>query len=120
MEVLAGSVVNLDSGSTRGVDARVNDDGQRMLYRVLRSAVLGIGLTRSFPGADDLADEGGVTGGARMIVSGEMELHLQLEAVAAAQDGDFAFTAEIRGGFPTVTEVGNSTPTITINTEKVF
>lgn len=55
----------------------------------------------------------------RYMVSGSMDLLVQLQAVAASQNARIGLVLRIFGRPPTIAEVGQgTTPTITINTER--
>lgn len=122
MEILYGDIFN---GDTAGRVVRINiDDGTNHLASLLDDLTgfsLNAGVHHAFPIGDVVAATGGnVSDGARILIAGTMRLVATVESVAASQDGAFALVARIRGGVPVVTEAGNSTPTININTEQVF
>ena len=112
-EFLYGTIENGDTSSRTG-SATFQDPSGNGLGN-LQSASIGAGGGTNVPTSSNQM----ITSGARLIVSGEAKLILQVAGVAAGQDALFGFALRVRGGVPTITEVGNSTPTITIETEEV-
>ncbi len=121
MQILYGQLVNGDT-STRTADIRIDDaaggDIVTTLVRVSTAAAGFQAFPQNYSPAAAGTNAGG--GGGRFILAGAMSLHADVDAVGAGQDATFSVAARIRGAVPTVTEAGNSTPTITINTEQVF
>lgn len=115
MEILMAEILNGDT-TTRTLAGRTRDDAANQL-RGLFSVATATGGRQAWPhGRTDQ-----IGGPGRVILAGDMDLFLISESVAASENASFSIVARIRGGgLPTVTEVGNATPTITINTEKVF
>lgn len=118
LEIMYGLVTNGDT-TTRTGRVLLRDDGGRIISEILRFAIPG-GQTVNFPVTDEISGNGASSGFVRLIVTGTMDVFMSVDAVAASQDATFAIACRIRGGLPTVTEVGQSTPTITINTERIF
>ncbi len=118
MEVLYGEFFN---GDTVGVVLTVSvDDGANELAELM-SVTADAASRHSFPHSDVSGVAGTHTSaGARIIVAGTMRLIALSASVAASQDTNLGLACRIRGSEPVVTEVGASTPTITINTEQVF
>lgn len=120
MEILYGSLTNGD-GTGRSAVIKIRDDGDNDLAHLINVGYsLGAASTICIPLFDQATDGAHAGSGTRLILSGGMDLIMQLSSVAASQDGVFSLVARIRGDIPTVTETGQSTPTITINTEKVL
>lgn len=119
MEIIFGTIANTDSAA-RITAARFRDAGGNSLASLTDITSTAAGATRSFPVASEGADDEAVSAGGRYILSGTAELLGEVRSAAASQGGFFGILARIRGGVPTVTEAGNSTPTITINTERTF
>ena len=118
LEILYGRLTNGDS-SYRTATIRIEDDADNFLATVATHS-LSAGHALTWPVTDEHNTNNMYSGATRLILSGDMVLHMELASVAASQDGFFGLTCRVRGGVPTVTEVGNSTPTITVNTERVF
>ena len=59
-------------------------------------------------------------GQGRLILSGGMRLLITIAAVALSEDTAVGINGRIKGGVPTITESGASTPTINVNTEKTI
>ena len=116
LEVLYGQSENLDT-SARVHNVRIRDDAGNFLIH-LESDTVAAGLPIGIPKSVVPGDVEGTPH--RMMVSGDMDVFFESLLVAASQDSHFSLVARVRGGVPTVTEVGQSTPTITINTERVF
>ncbi len=117
LELLYGRVINQDT--TARTVTIVIDDGSNDLVRIMTLALSG-GAAAGFPTAEVQATTGNSTSLVRYIISGTMRLVVAIAAVALSQDTVLGLVCRIRGGLPTVTEVGASTPTININTEQVF
>ncbi len=118
MEVLYGEFFN---GDTVGVVLTVSlDDGTNEGAEML-SVNADAASRHSFPHSD-VAAVGGthLSSGSRIFLAGGQQLIALTASVAASQDTAFALTCRIRGAVPTVVEVGASTPTININTERTF
>ncbi len=117
-EILYGEFFN---GDTVGVALTVSiDDGTNELAELM-SVTADAASRHSFPHSDVSGVAGTHTSaGARLLLGGGMRLIGLSGSVAASQDTNFALVCRIRGGVPTVVEVGASTPTITINTERTF
>ncbi len=112
MELLYGMLTNGDTSTRTGRVYIVEATDNIMVY--FQNGSLTAGLTRPFPAiVTDLAV------GARYILSGGMKLIAHVVAVASTENATLAVACRIRGGVPTVSESGQDTPTITINTEAV-
>lgn len=117
-DVLYGGIINGDS-TNRTLRAEILDEsGGNTLGRLARLSA-GAGTALSFPATDEQANDNSSGAGARYTVSGSMAFLMTGAAIAASQDLTFGVACRIRGGIPTATEVGQSTPTITVNTEVV-
>lgn len=114
---LYGMIENGDSTS-RVARASIEDDGNNR-QTVIASETLGAGGIMMVPTNDEDPTQD-LAGGTPEVISGTMVLRFEVESTAASQDATFGITCRIRGAVPVATEVGNSTPTITINTERVF
>ena len=117
LEVLYGELFNGDTSNRTG--EVIIDDGTNQLSRFL-SGTINAAARWPFPIADGQAAAGMSLGGGRVIISGTMRLVATVASVAASENTAFAVVCRIRGGIPTVVEVGASTPTININTETIF
>jgi len=96
------------------------EDGTNEIARLI-DVTADAASRHSFPHSDVAAAAGThLSSGARIILAGPMEVIALSASVAASQDTAFALVCRIYGGVPTVVEVGASTPTINVNTERVF
>lgn len=116
-EVIGVRVVNTGVGA-ESVLIRVSTDSSAEVLMELVSGSTAAASFRQWPHGTVIADDNAMAGG-RLIVSGEMILRMAVAAADAGQGGEFALIARLRGGMPTITEAGNSTPTITINKEQI-
>ena len=119
MEVLYGIFIN---GDTVDRDCRVTiDDGTNTLTRLAREAALSAGIEMPFPiaGAVDSGTDPYGAGRGRPMIAGPLRITALGTAIAASQDTTFGLVGRFRGAVPTVVEAGASTPTITVNTERV-
>ena len=124
MTLLYGSLFNGDTSGRAG-RLRVTTDGTGAVVDIIGTGGAGITITAgrylSFPTSDGQGAGGvGITPGWPFDMAGTMELEALMSSVGASDDSAFAMVARINGGLPTVTETGASTPTININTERVF
>jgi len=119
MEILGGFLQNLDT-STRTGSITIRDDDDNDIAHAIRALGIGAGSRSSYPSSPAQGSDLPVAAGPPSIVRGAMDIFASIAAVAASQDGLLTMIARIRGGLPTVTEAGNSTPTITIDKEAVF
>lgn len=117
LELLYGLITNGDTVS-RSTQGRLRNDGGDTLVDILENSSQSAATSRSI--IDALGAVARVGDGRRLIVSGDMDIFLNASSLAAGQDATIALVCRFRGGVPTVTEVGNSTPVITVNTEKVY
>lgn len=119
VELLYGEIFN---GDTVGVALTVDieDDGANEIARLI-DVTADAASRHSFPHSDVAAAAGThLSSGARIIVGGGMTIIGLTASIAASQNSAFALVCRIFGDVPTVAEVGASTPTINVNTEKVF
>ncbi len=119
MEILYGEFFN---GDTLGVVLTVSltDNGANELVELM-SLTADAASRHSFPHSDTPAVAGThLSSGSRIFLAGGMTLVALTASVAASQDTAFALVCRIRGAVPTVVEVGASTPTININSERVY
>ena len=117
MELLYGTITNQDTSTRASVVIIESDDGAN-LGLFLNSDNVGAGGTAMFPNTN--ATIARLPGGQRNLISGEMQLRVQLTSVAASQDFRVAVVCRIRGGVPTVTATVTSGGSETVRTEKVF
>ncbi len=118
LEVLYGEFFN---GDTLGVVIGVTIDDGTNEFAELLSVTADAASRHSFPHSDVAAVSGThLSSGSRIMLGGGMRLVALTASVAASQDSAFALVCRIRGGVPTVVEVGASTPTININQEGVL
>lgn len=112
--LLYGQVTNGDT-SARNVSVSIRDDGDDSedIFIVPAESVAAAG-TMGFPHDIDNAASGGI-----FLFSGRQQLILTVESVAAAQDAKFTLAIRCLHGVPTITENGNSTPTISITIEEI-
>jgi len=116
-ELLYATLTNGDTSSRTPLVAILEPSGQ--VLTDLWGTSISAGSRVGFPVTDEVSDSAVLNAGAHIIVSGDCQLLFRLSSVAASQDFIMGIAGRIRGGLPTVTEVGNSTPTITISTERV-
>ena len=118
-QILTGTIFNGDT-SSRSVEGRIRDDGQRTLgYVIERDATVAAADQRAFPSTQSLGD-GGPAQTSRFIVSGTMEVFLQVRLIAVNQDSQIGLVARIRGGLPTVTLTSPTGATEVVNTNRVY
>lgn len=55
-----------------------------------------------------------------LLVSGDMDIFTNAVAIDLSEGSTHTFVLRLRGRVPIITEVGNSTPTITITTERTY
>lgn len=122
-ELYYGTISHNDATAS-DVDVHLRDeDGnvQSFLYdvdAVVQNAVC------QFPPAPGSAGTAGNAADApaatRFLLAGTMDLYIAALAIDAAEGITVTIVGRVRGGMPTVTEAGNSTPTITITTERLY
>lgn len=118
MEVLYGSIHNLDS-STRTALGLVEDTDDNEIGIFLTSNAISAGFSNSFPQVHAPGDSRSFAA-KRFILSGTMNLHMQLASVAVSQDSRFAVVCRLRGDPPTVTLTSPTNATELIETNQVL
>lgn len=119
LEILYGHLHNGDTvGRTGTIDVETDTGGQ-LVARLMPSVAFAAAARRFFPSSELSGDNLAATA-KRWIISGTQRMNATIAAVGASDDVTFAFAARLRGGMPTITEAGASTPTITINEERVY
>ena len=119
-EFLYGAISNGDT-VTRTLFMQIRDSNDNVITTDTIDDI-NAGGRLALPGvaaSSHSADRPAASGTHRRIVSGTMDILLTASAIAASQDATFTFTLRIRGPVPTITEAGQASPTITINTEQV-
>lgn len=112
--------IEVFNGDTTGRTIRAEvDDGTNRLGRLMGSRSLGAAALQEWPSKDPAADANSMNDSPYPL-SGGMRLQVTISAVALSQDTACAIVARIRGNVPTVVEAGASTPTINVNTERMF
>lgn len=115
--------VSHDDATASTVNARIRDDGARTLTSLMALASVTQNSVNQYPSAPAAVATGGneadSPAATRFIISGTMDLFVNAVAIDAAEGGTFVIVGRVYGGVPTITESGNSTPTITINTEDI-
>lgn len=115
MEVLYGLLKNDDTSARTGF-ARIRDTTEAFeLGRVTPSFSITAGQHLPFPVVDEAGSAGASRG--RWIITGTMQLNVELLSVAVSQDSAFHLVARIRGGLPTVTITSptGATETVSLN-----
>ncbi len=118
LEVLYGELFMGDTVS-RAITVTIEDALGQELTRLL-SLTANAASFHCFPAADPpTVGDTQASAGTRFIVAGAMEFRGLATPVAVSQDTAFAVACRIRGGIPSVTEIGQDTPTVNINREEV-
>jgi len=126
MQVLYGRVLEGNSATAQTCDVYVEDDSaNRLTTLVLGSADTSANTAHVFPVASTtilaVASQQQTAGGVGLIVSGTMNLILKVTTTAVSITQTFAVACRIRGAAPTATLADTvGTPTLTINTNRVF
>ena len=118
IEILQGEVFNGDS-SSRVISSLV-DDGANRLYPIQNDLTIGAAGRYAMPVGESMAANRNSVGYSKYALAGTMRLVVTVASVAASQDSALGLVARIWGGVPDMVEAGASTPTININTERVF
>ncbi len=122
MEILSIRFLNGDVAG-RVLTVEIRDDDNNVIIEIFPGVSLGAGATIMFPHISsdaNIAARSAWPNKTRAFLAGEMNVNLSLAAVAASQNTECSIVGRIRGGIPTATEVGASTPTINVNKEQVF
>ena len=117
LEILYGELLNGDT-STRVATLEIDDGTNHLAY--LGNESVTAGSRMAFPTADPPGNDSTVSAGAPLLLSGTMRLIVLLASVAASQNSALGLVIRLRGGVPTITEAGASTPTINVNVERVY
>ncbi len=120
-ELYYGAISHNDATAS-DIDVQIRDDGARIvanLYDV--DAVTQNSICR-FPPAPGTSSTAGndAPAASRFIISGTMDLFMAALAIDLSEGTTNVIVGRVYGSLPAVVESGNSTPVITINTEKVF
>lgn len=115
LEILYGFIEHTDA-SSRTCTVYIRDDGARTLSRLVQEAFAS--SRRMFPQQGTDAAE--ARGTLRLIMSGLMDLLIQVASMSVSDTFTFAVVVRTRGGMPTATLSGPSGATLTTNTKKVF
>ncbi len=116
IELWAVRITNGDT-SARSLVGAVRDPSGNVLYTFLSGSTAAASF-RQWPGNNDIGD-GNLVVQAPITISGAMDIQLNVAAVASSQDATFGVQCRLFGTLPVVVEAGNSTPTITVNTEQI-
>lgn len=122
LEFLYGSIVNA-AGANEEFEAKITDDDDNFIVTIAKDKVVADTNAMNYPaapGGGNSGDDPFGSAAGRYIVSGTMKLVFITTSISASQNCQFAMTCRVRGGAPTATESGASTPVITINKEQVF
>lgn len=119
-EIVSIRLLNGEASSARTARGSIRDADDLEIVRLFNIA-LNAGKVAQLPtpGSNVAAAGNDSTGLANgdFEVAGEMDLFLQLQAVSVSENMDLMVVLRCAGIPPTITEVGNSTPTITITNE---
>ncbi len=121
LEILYGHIFNGDTVARTA--SLLISSGAYLITSLLDRVGLALdaGAGQSYPHSDEGSATGGSTvGGVRLFLAGTMDFEGAVLAVGNTDDTRFAMAARLRGGMPTITEAGVSTPVININVEQVF
>lgn len=121
MELLYARLFNGDTAN-RSANAVIetNTAGEVLTRLIGINTTIAAGADRMWPYASTPADNAPMSGGSRVFIAGTMRLYFEVLSVGASDDTALGLVCRIRGGVPTVTETGASTPTIVTNVERVF
>lgn len=122
-ELMYGTIAHNDATASN-IDVHIRDEDnniQAYLYDV--DAVTQNSVCQ-FPTAPQAAATGGNAADSpaatRFVISGTMNLFMAAIAIDASEGTTNTIVGRYRGDLPTITETGNSTPTITITTERSY
>lgn len=122
-ELYFGTISHNDATASN-VDVHIRDEDnnvQAYLYDIDSVTQNSVCQFPTAPAAAATAGNAGDSPAAtRFIISGTMDLYMAAVAIDASEGTTNTICGRIFGGMPTVTESGNSTPTITITTERVY
>lgn len=121
-ELYYGRISHNDATAS-DIDVHIRDAGDRVLASLYDVDAVTQNSVCQFPTAPAAAATAGNAADApaatRFILSGDMDLYMAALLIDASEGSTNVIVGRIVGGMPTITETGNSTPTITINTELV-
>ncbi len=121
--LVQGSVSH-DDATASTINALVRDeDGNTQIGMIDALAAVTQNSVNYFPsGIGTIPATGGNQSGVPhpVIVSGTMDIFVNAVAIDASEGTTHTMLGRARGGIPTITEAGNSTPVITITTERFY
>lgn len=121
--LVQGSVSH-DDATASTINALIRDeDGNTQIGMIDALASVTQNSVNYFPsGIGTIPATGGNQSGVPhpLMVSGTMDVFVNAVAIDASEGSTHTLIARLRGGIPTITELGNSTPTITITTERTY
>ncbi len=116
--------ISHNDATASDVDVLIRDAGARTLVSLYDMDAVAQNAICQFPTAPAAAATGGNVGDSpaatRFLISGDMDLYMAALAIDLSEGSTNVIVGRIYGGMPTIVETGNSTPAITINTERVF
>lgn len=122
-ELYFGRISHNDATASN-IDVHIRDEDdnvQAALYDVDAVTQNSICQFPTAPAAAGTAGNAGDSPAAtRFIISGTMDLFMNAVAIDASEGTTNTLVGRVYGGMPAVVESGNSTPTITITTERVY
>ncbi len=114
--------ISHDDATASDVDVQIRDDGARVLATLYDvDAVVQNALCQFPPAPGTSATSGNDAPAAtRFFISGTMDLFMAALAIDLSEGTTNVIVGRVYGSVPTITESGNSTPAITINTERTY
>ncbi len=114
--------ISHDDVTASDIDVQIRDDGARVVANLYDVDAVTQNSVCRFPPAPGTSGTGGndAPAATRFIISGTMDLFLQAVDIDANEGITAVIVGRVYGGVPTIAESAGGTPTITVNTEKVF
>ncbi len=122
-ELLWGRISHNDATAS-DIDVHIRDDGDRVLASLYDMDAVTQNSVCQFPTAPIVAaTAGNVTdtpAATRLFISGTIDLYMAALLIDLSEGSTNVIVGRVYGDVPSIVETGNSTPTITINTETVY
>lgn len=119
-DLTAGTIAHNDATAST-INALIRDEDDNTQVPLIALASVAQNSLLNFPHVGAVPATGGNgPGQRRYIISGTMDLFVNAVAMDASEGSTHTLFGRIRGSVPAMTESGNSTPTITITTERTY
>lgn len=120
-ELYWGTVSHNDATAS-DIDVQIRDDSANVLVNLYDVDAVTQNSLCQFPAEAGAPSTSGNTSPqpTRFVISGTMDLFITALAIDLSEGTTTSIVGRVRGNPPTITEAGNSTPAITINTERVY